>query len=171
MSSQYLEIARQELDRLNEEIEPFKQALNRLIETRDAWATIIRNTRPEPFRYQPAEQADPYAARPAASQPMHSQSMQPQPYPNQSFPAQPNPAQPNPAQPSPAQPTYAQPGYPQPQPPQTNYSQPQPNYPPEEKIDISVAPPLANRGEERGEDYGWKINDVREMFRSTYPRS
>jgi hypothetical protein len=116
--SGYLELARQELERLNEEIEPFQEALNRLIETRDAWATIIRNATPDAGRtaHPPSHDAAPRNSS--------------NPYP-QEYSARPS-----------------TPPYPEDRP-----------------------EPLGSQAQnETGEDYGWKINAVREMFRSTYPR-
>jgi hypothetical protein len=110
MAGSYFELAKRELDRLNIEIEPLQEALNRLVETRDAWATIVRNAPPEPM----------VEARPEIFDPMGRA----------------------------ANSLYA-----------------------EEIVDNnhSGSHPAQERPEEN-EDHGWKINAVREMFRTTYPR-
>jgi hypothetical protein len=109
MSGSYYELARRELDRLNLEIEPLQEALNRLLETRDAWATIVRNAPPEPMPEVHAEVYDPMAR--AANARFNEESAN------------------------------------------NNHN----------------VQPIPERAEEN-DDHGWKINAVREMFRTTYPR-
>jgi hypothetical protein len=110
MAGSYFELAKRELDRLNLEIEPLQEALSRLVETRDAWATIVRNAPPEPVIETHTEVFDPMG-RAANS-------------------------------------IYA-----------------------EEAVQNGHhgVPPVPERQEEN-DDHGWKINAVREMFRTTYPR-
>ena len=110
MAGSYFELAKREMERLNLEIEPLQESLNRLIETRDAWATIVRNAPQEQVAESQAEVYDPMGR--AANQHLAAEHVD------------------------------------------NNH------------VGVHAIP----ERQEENEDHAWKINAVREMFRTTYPR-